>query len=140
MVEPHCVYFSGSLDNVCVCCVGNVILVLWSQICNLSSLESHSPFPIPHSQSKETGEITFYMKGADTVMANIVQYSDWLEEEVCALRSVLSLFSFPLSLPSLLLPFPLQCGNMAREGLRTLVVGKKVLTDEQYITFEVSYN
>lgn len=36
-----------------------------------------------HSQSKESGEITFYAKGADTVMSSIVQYSDWLEEEVC---------------------------------------------------------
>ena len=29
-----------------------------------------------------SGEITFYMKGADTVMSAIVQYNDWLEEEV----------------------------------------------------------
>lgn len=29
-----------------------------------------------------SGEITFYMKGADTVMSSIVQYNDWLEEEV----------------------------------------------------------
>ena len=27
---------------------------------------------------------------------------------------------------------------MAREGLRTLVVGKRVLTEEQYVSFEVS--
>lgn len=33
----------------------------------------------------------------------------------------------------------LQCGNMAREGLRTLVVAKKVLTEEQYQDFEVSF-
>ena len=43
-----------------------------------------------------TGEITFYMKGADTVMGSIVQYNDWLEEEVMAigrggLRSLLNL-------------------------------------------------
>lgn len=25
------------------------------------------------------------MKGADVVMAGIVQYNDWLEEEVCSL-------------------------------------------------------
>ena len=31
-----------------------------------------------------------------------------------------------------------QCGNMAREGLRTLVVGKRGLTEEQYASFEVS--
>lgn len=29
-----------------------------------------------------SGEIIFYMKGADTVMSSIVQYNDWLEEEV----------------------------------------------------------
>ena len=33
----------------------------------------------------------------------------------------------------------LKCGNMAREGLRTLVVGKKVLSEEQYACFEVSH-
>lgn len=35
-------------------------------------------------QDESTGEITFYMKGADVVMAGIVQYNDWLEEEVSA--------------------------------------------------------
>lgn len=59
-----------------------------------------------------TGEITFVMKGADVVMANIVQYNDWLEEE---------------------------CDNMAREGLRTLVVAKKMLSQEQYDDFERRY-
>lgn len=60
-----------------------------------------------------SGEITFYMKGADVVMASIVQYNDWLVEE---------------------------SGNMAREGLRTLVIGKKVFTSEQYRDFETRYN
>ena len=40
-------------------------------------------------KDNQSGEITFYMKGADTVMSRIVLYNDWLEEE---------------------------CGNMAREG------------------------
>lgn len=35
-----------------------------------------------HSQDTVSGEITFYMKGADVVMSSIVQYNDWLEEEV----------------------------------------------------------
>ncbi|CAH2002034.1 unnamed protein product [Acanthoscelides obtectus] len=61
----------------------------------------------------QTGEILFYLKGADVVMSAIVQYTDWLEEEV---------------------------GNMARDGLRTLVVAKKVLTEEQYQDFENRYN
>lgn len=38
----------------------------------------------------------------------------------------------------LLTIFPFcQCGNMAREGLRTLVVAKKSLSEEQYQDFEV---
>ncbi|KAJ6649236.1 putative phospholipid-transporting ATPase IIB [Pseudolycoriella hygida] len=61
----------------------------------------------------KTGEITFYLKGADVVMAGIVQYNDWLNEE---------------------------SGNMAREGLRTLVVAKKTLTEDQYNDFETRYN
>nr|CAD7457737.1 unnamed protein product [Timema tahoe] len=61
----------------------------------------------------QSGEIIFYLKGADVVMSGIVQYNDWLEEE---------------------------CGNMAREGLRTLVVAKKSLTEEQYLEFETRYN
>jgi len=63
-------------------------------------------------RDKETGEIVFYMKGADTVMSSIVQYNDWLMEEV---------------------------DNMAREGLRTLVVSKKTLSEEQYADFEQRY-
>ena len=33
-------------------------------------------------QDEESGEIVFYMKGADSVMQTIVQYNDWLDEEV----------------------------------------------------------
>lgn len=64
-------------------------------------------------QDTASGEITFYLKGADVVMASIVQYNDWLSEE---------------------------SGNMAREGLRTLVVSKKTLTNDQYHDFETKYN
>ncbi|XP_061903145.1 probable phospholipid-transporting ATPase IIB isoform X4 [Entelurus aequoreus] len=64
-------------------------------------------------REESTGDVTFYMKGADVAMASIVQYNDWLEEE---------------------------CGNMAREGLRTLVVAKKSLSEEQYQDFENRYN
>nr|KAF6421719.1 putative ATPase phospholipid transporting 9B (putative) [Rousettus aegyptiacus] len=63
-------------------------------------------------RDESTAEITFYMKGADVAMSSIVQYNDWLEEE---------------------------CGNMAREGLRTLVVAKRALTEEQYQDFESRY-
>lgn len=34
------------------------------------------------AQDESTAEITFYMKGADVAMSSIVQYNDWLEEEV----------------------------------------------------------
>ncbi|CAI9715878.1 probable phospholipid-transporting ATPase IIB isoform X2 [Octopus vulgaris] len=64
-------------------------------------------------KEEQTGDITFYLKGADVVMTTIVQYNDWLEEE---------------------------CGNMAREGLRTLVVAKKNLSEEQYCDFETRYH
>ena len=59
-----------------------------------------------------TNEILFLMKGADTVMTDIIQYSDWLQE---------------------------QCDNMARSGLRTLVVARKFLSEEQYQDFQTRY-
>ena len=60
-----------------------------------------------------TKEITFLQKGADAVMAKIVQSNDWLEEE---------------------------CANMAREGLRTLVVARKRLSEESHQTFKAKYH
>ncbi|KZT21321.1 protein transporter [Neolentinus lepideus HHB14362 ss-1] len=57
----------------------------------------------------QSGEITFLQKGADVVMAKIVQRNDWLEEE---------------------------CGNMAREGLRTLVMARKRLSEQSYADFK----
>ncbi|KAK6463260.1 ATPase that leads to neomycin-resistant protein when overexpressed [Scheffersomyces coipomensis] len=57
-------------------------------------------------------EIWFMQKGADTVMANIVNNNDWLDEET---------------------------GNMAREGLRTLVIGRKRLTKNSYQDFVEEY-
>lgn len=33
-------------------------------------------------QEESTGDIIFFMKGADVVMSSIVQYNDWLDEEV----------------------------------------------------------
>lgn len=60
-----------------------------------------------------TGDILFLQKGADVVMARIVQKNDWLEEET---------------------------GNMAREGLRTLVVGRKRLTAQHYTTFKQQHH
>lgn len=63
-------------------------------------------------RARETGEITFVQKGADVIMSKIVQKNDWLDEE---------------------------CGNMAREGLRTLVLGRKKLSKAQYDAFDAAY-
>jgi len=60
----------------------------------------------------EAGELWFYQKGADTVMASIVAANDWLDEETA---------------------------NMAREGLRTLVIGRKKLSTHQYRDFSNQY-
>lgn len=65
-----------------------------------------------NGNSIEAGEIWFYQKGADTVMTSIVAANDWLDEET---------------------------GNMAREGLRTLVVGRKRLSVQQYKEFASGY-
>ncbi|KAL2129954.1 hypothetical protein VTI74DRAFT_7078 [Chaetomium olivicolor] len=59
-----------------------------------------------------SGEIWFYQKGADTVMSSIVAANDWLDEETA---------------------------NMAREGLRTLVVGRKRLSTAEYQEFSARY-
>jgi phospholipid-translocating ATPase len=61
----------------------------------------------------QSGEIVFLQKGADVVMAKIVHRNDWLEEE---------------------------CANMAREGLRTLVVGRKKMSEESYMAFKENYH
>ncbi|KAJ1816463.1 putative aminophospholipid-translocase [Coemansia sp. RSA 2598] len=63
-------------------------------------------------RSRMAGEILFIQKGADAVMSRIVQYNDWLDEE---------------------------CGNMARDGLRTLVVGRKRLSSDAYARFDEAY-
>ncbi|CCH63142.1 hypothetical protein TBLA_0J01460 [Henningerozyma blattae CBS 6284] len=57
-------------------------------------------------------EYWFLEKGADTVMVKIVEKNEWLEEET---------------------------GNMAREGLRTLVIGRKRLTQKEYEQFSAAY-
>ncbi|ETN40668.1 uncharacterized protein HMPREF1541_04947 [Cyphellophora europaea CBS 101466] len=61
----------------------------------------------------QSSEMWFFQKGADTVMSSIVVTNDWLDEETA---------------------------NMAREGLRTLVVGRRKLSNEQYETFSAAYN
>ena len=78
------------------------------------------------------------MKGADVVMQTIVQYNDWLEEEVKGhefMRECVKRLKKWIICYDVVISF--QCGNMAREGLRTLVVAKKILTEEQYQVFDV---
>ncbi|KAI9844875.1 MAG: putative aminophospholipid-translocase [Thelocarpon superellum] len=58
------------------------------------------------------GDIWFFQKGADTVMSDIVAANDWLDEETA---------------------------NMAREGLRTLVVGRKKVARARYEEFSAAY-
>lgn len=65
------------------------------------------------STNSEEDEIVFFQKGADTVMTSIVAANDWLDEET---------------------------GNMAREGLRTLVIGRKPLSTQQYTAFSAAYS
>ncbi|VDO33572.1 unnamed protein product [Haemonchus placei] len=64
-------------------------------------------------KDETSDEISLLMKGADTVMSGMVQYNDWLEEE---------------------------CSNMAREGLRTLVVAKRILTPAELEAFDRAYH
>ena len=65
------------------------------------------------SATNQRGEIWFYQKGADTVMTSIVAANDWLDEETA---------------------------NMAREGFRTLVVGRRRLSAQQYDAFRLRYS
>ena len=65
-----------------------------------------------HQSIGEGAPVWFFQKGADTVMTSIVAKNDWLDEETA---------------------------NMAREGLRTLVVGRKKLSAQQYQAFVDQY-
>ncbi|KAK3499348.1 uncharacterized protein B0T23DRAFT_15716 [Neurospora hispaniola] len=67
----------------------------------------------PGNPSLGSSEIWFYQKGADTVMSSIVAANDWLDEETA---------------------------NMAREGLRTLVVGRKRLSLKEYQEFSAKHH
>lgn len=69
----------------------------------------HGPASSP---TDDGGEVWFYQKGADTVMTSIVAANDWLDEETA---------------------------NMAREGLRTLVVGRKKLSAQIYQDFSTKH-
>jgi len=61
---------------------------------------------------QKDGQYVFFEKGADTVMKNIIRENDWIEEEA---------------------------DNMAREGLRTLVIAKKVISNAEFKKFSKAY-
>jgi len=63
-------------------------------------------------EGDKKGNVMFLEKGADTVMKTIVKDNDWMEEET---------------------------DNMARDGLRTLLIGKKVLTKDEFKDFMKKY-
>jgi phospholipid-translocating ATPase len=63
-------------------------------------------------RERASGDVLFLQKGADAVMARLVQRADWLEEE---------------------------CANMAREGLRTLVLARKRLAPPAYAAFAAAH-
>ncbi|KAJ8735070.1 hypothetical protein PYW08_014320 [Mythimna loreyi] len=62
-------------------------------------------------QEENTGEITYYVKGADVALAKLLD-SQWLSPE---------------------------CKKLAADGLRTLVMAKKTLTMDEYLQFESEY-
>lgn len=61
---------------------------------------------------RKDGQYLFFVKGADAVMKKIVKENDWIEEEI---------------------------DNMAREGLRTLVIAKRTLTSSEFENFAKGY-
>ncbi|KRX64046.1 putative phospholipid-transporting ATPase IIB, partial [Trichinella sp. T9] len=63
-------------------------------------------------QDELTKEICLYSKGADIVIQRMVEQNDWLEEE---------------------------CSNLSREGLRTLAVARRVLSEQVYNEFAEAY-
>uniref|UniRef100_A0A1I8J6G5 Phospholipid-transporting ATPase n=1 Tax=Macrostomum lignano TaxID=282301 RepID=A0A1I8J6G5_9PLAT len=63
-------------------------------------------------RDEQSGEIAYYTKGADSVLAPLVQPLDWIDEEVA---------------------------NLSREGLRTLLVARRCLTPEFYRDWSARY-
>jgi phospholipid-translocating ATPase len=64
-------------------------------------------------RERSTQAISLFVKGADSVLAAMVKYNDWLEEE---------------------------CLNMARDGLRTLVFGRRDLSANEYARWAEKYH
>ncbi|XP_003372926.1 probable phospholipid-transporting ATPase NEO1 [Trichinella spiralis] len=70
-------------------------------------------------QDELTKEICLYSKGADIVIQRMVEQNDWLEEEVQRGN--------------------IYCSNLSREGLRTLAVARRVLSQQVYNEFAEAY-
>ena len=107
-------------ENIILQCVSTGRVVIRAEIKNIFPFTSESKrmgiivqitSEIPRLSS--TDELWFFQKGADTVMTSIVSANDWLDEENA---------------------------NMAREGLRTLGVGRKRLSSQQYESFSSEYS
>ncbi|XP_075980773.1 putative phospholipid-transporting ATPase IIB [Anticarsia gemmatalis] len=62
-------------------------------------------------QEENSGEITYYVKGADVALSPLLD---------CRWHSA-------------------ECTKLAADGLRTLVMAKKTLTEQQYLEFETEY-
>ncbi|XP_026323412.1 probable phospholipid-transporting ATPase IIB [Hyposmocoma kahamanoa] len=62
-------------------------------------------------QDENTGKITYYVKGADVALEKLLN-SNWLNTE---------------------------CKKLAADGLRTMVVARRTLTNEEYSAFESKY-
>lgn len=107
-------------ESIVLQCVSNGEIVVRAEIKDIFPFTSESKrmgiivqirSEVPGLSS--TDELWFFQKGADTVMTSIVAANDWLDEETA---------------------------NMAREGLRTLVVGRKRLSQQQYEAFSSDYS
>lgn len=64
-------------------------------------------------REEKNAPILFFEKGADSAMKPILRESDWAEEET---------------------------DNMARDGLRTLLIGRRILSDAEYKSFSAEYS
>ncbi|KAI5148219.1 phospholipid-translocating ATPase [Enteropsectra breve] len=80
---------------------------------NLDKINTDDNQVIEKYLNFENGEIVFLMKGADTVMQPILKDNDWVEEET---------------------------DNMARDGLRTLLFGKRTMSKKEFDAFDKEYH
>lgn len=99
-------------------CKSESILDMKEEEVILKKYEILETFPFS-SESKRMGiivkcedKISLFVKGADVIMKKLVKANDWMDEET---------------------------GNMASFGLRTLIIAKRELSEEEYQTFKAEY-